>query len=140
MLSDTLRLELRPFGVRVIAIEPGAISTPAVDKTLGNLEEVIGLLPVEAQQQYGEMIRNVGRRAHEMEKNGSSPDVVANAVHHALTSSRPRIRYRVGKHARLLALLTKILPASLFDSMRLKMLGLTQSTGRNPVHGLRIPG
>jgi NAD(P)-dependent dehydrogenase (short-subunit alcohol dehydrogenase family) len=139
MLSDTLRLELRPFGVRVIAIEPGAISTPAVDKTLGNLEEVIGLLPVEAQQQYGEMIRNVGRRAHEMEKNGSSPDVVANAVHHALTSSRPRIRYRVGKHARLLALLAKILPESLFDSMRLKMLGLTQSTGRNPVHGLRIP-
>jgi hypothetical protein len=75
-----------------------------------------------------------------MEKNGSSPDVVANAVHHALTSSRPRIRYRVGKHARLLALLAKILPESLFDSMRLKMLGLTQSSGRNSVHGLRIPG
>jgi NAD(P)-dependent dehydrogenase (short-subunit alcohol dehydrogenase family) len=45
MLSDTLRLELRPFGVRVIAIEPGSISTPAVDKTLGNLEEVIHNLP-----------------------------------------------------------------------------------------------
>ena len=40
-VSDTLRLELRRFGVRVIAVEPGSISTPAVDKTLGNLEEVI---------------------------------------------------------------------------------------------------
>ena len=40
-LSDTLRLEIRPFGVRVIAIEPGSISTPAVDKTLGDLEQVI---------------------------------------------------------------------------------------------------
>jgi NAD(P)-dependent dehydrogenase (short-subunit alcohol dehydrogenase family) len=127
MLSDTLRLELRPFGVRVIAVEPGSISTPAVDKTLGNLEEVISRLPAEAQQRYGEMIRNVGRRGFEMEKNGSSPDVVATSVHHALTSRRPRIRYRVGKHARLLASLPKILPESLFDSLRLKMLGLPQS-------------
>jgi hypothetical protein len=111
----------------VIAVEPGSISTPAVDKTLGNLEEVISNLPAEAQQRYGEMIRNVGRRGVEMEKNGSSPDVVATTVHHALTSSRPRIRYRVGKHARLLASLPKILPESLLDSMRLKMLGLPQS-------------
>jgi NAD(P)-dependent dehydrogenase (short-subunit alcohol dehydrogenase family) len=140
MLSDTLRLELRPFGVRVIAVEPGAISTPAVDKTLGNLEEVIGELPADAQQRYGEMIRNFGRRGFEMEKNGSSPDVVATAVHHALTSSRPRIRYRVGKHARLLALLPKILPETLLDSMRLKMMGLTQSARRTPVHRLRIHG
>jgi len=127
MLSDTLRLELRPFGVRVIAVEPGSISTPAVDKTLGNLEEVISRLPAEAQQRYREMIRSVGRRGFEMEKNGSSPEVVATTVHRALASSRPRIRYRVGKHARLLASLPKILPESLFDSMRLKMLGLTQS-------------
>jgi len=128
MLSDTLRLELRNFGVRVIAIEPGSISTPAVEKTLGNLEKVIASLPPDAQQRYGSMIRSVGRRGYEMEKSGSSPDVVAVAVHHALTSSRPRLRYRVGKHAKLLALLPKILPETVFDSMRMKMLGLSEST------------
>jgi NAD(P)-dependent dehydrogenase (short-subunit alcohol dehydrogenase family) len=126
MLSDTLRLELRPFGVRVIAVEPGSISTPAVDKTLGNLEEVISGLPAEARQRYGPMIRKVGQRGNEMGKSGSSPDVVATTIHHALTSDRPRIRYRVGKHARLLASLPKILPESVFDSMRMKMLGLTE--------------
>jgi NAD(P)-dependent dehydrogenase (short-subunit alcohol dehydrogenase family) len=126
MLSDTLRLELRPFGVRVIAVEPGSISTPAVDKTLGNLEEVISSLPAEARQRYGPMIRKVGQRGYEMEKSGSSPDVVATTIHHALTSDRPRIRYRVGKHAWLLASLPKILPESVFDSMRMKMLGLTE--------------
>jgi len=127
MLSDTLRLELRPFGVRVIAIEPGSISTPAVDKTLGNLEAVIRNLPPEAQQRYGPMIRTVGRRGYEMEKGGSSPDVVAVAVHDALTSSHPRMRYRVGKHAKLLATLAKILPESTFDEIRCQMLGLNGS-------------
>ncbi len=124
-VSDTLRLELRRFGVRVIAVEPGSISTPAVDKTLGNLEEVISSLPPEAQSMYGPMIRKVGRRGYDMEKNGSSPDVVAVAVHHALTSERPRLRYRVGKHAKLLARLPKVLPESLFDAVIMKMLGLS---------------
>jgi len=125
MISDTLRLEMHPFGVRVCAVEPGAISTPAVDKTLGDLEQVIASLPSEAQEQYGTIIRKMGKRAYAMEKNGSSPEVVADAVHHALTSERPRIRYRVGKHARLLATLPKVLPESVMDAIRIRMFGLT---------------
>jgi NAD(P)-dependent dehydrogenase (short-subunit alcohol dehydrogenase family) len=124
-ISDTLRLEMHPFGVRVIAIEPGSIATPAVDKTLGDLEQVIRNLPPEAQGQYGEMIRKMGRRGYEMEKSGSSPDVVAQAVQHALTSSRPRLRYRVGKHAKVLATLPKILPERVMDALLRKMLGLS---------------
>ena len=116
-VSDTLRLEMIPFGVRVIAIEPGAISSPAVDKTLGDLEKVTLSLPPEAQALYGASMRKMGRRGYAMEKNGSSPDVVAAAVHHALTSSRPRIRYRVGKHAKLLAMLPKILPERVMDAI-----------------------
>ncbi|HZQ94410.1 MAG TPA: SDR family NAD(P)-dependent oxidoreductase [Candidatus Sulfotelmatobacter sp.] len=140
-ISDTLRLEMHPFGVRVIAIEPGSISTPAVEKTLGDLEQVIRHLPPEAQAQYGSMIRKMGRRGYEMEKNGSSPDVVAEAVHHALTSNRPRIRYRVGRHAKLLAALPKILPESVMDALLRKMLGIADAPDRNresaeprPVH------
>lgn len=125
-VSDTLRLEMYPFGVRVIAIEPGSISTPAVDKTLGDLEEIIRNLPPEAQAQYGALIRKMGRRGYEMEKNGSSPDLVAEAVHHALVSPRPRIRYRVGKHARLLATLPKILPEAVMDALLRKLLGFPE--------------
>ena len=124
MLSDTMRLELRPFGIRVSAIEPGAISTPAVEKTLGDMERVIANLPPEGQAQYGSMLHHFGQLAYEREKSGSSPDVVANAVHHALTSTRPRIRYRVGKHAKVLAALPRILPESLLDTMRLRMFGM----------------
>ncbi len=131
-VSDTLRLEMHSFGVRVIAIEPGSINTPAVDKTLGDLEQVIANLPPEARQRYGTMIRRMGQRGYEMEKNGSSPDVVAAAVHQALTSPRPRIRYRVGKHARLLSTLPRILPEGVMDALLRKMLGGSENprTGR----------
>jgi NAD(P)-dependent dehydrogenase (short-subunit alcohol dehydrogenase family) len=137
-LSDTLRLEMHPFGVRVIAIEPGSISTPAVDKTLGDLDQVIRNLPPEAQAQYGSLIRKMGRRGYEMEKSGSSPDVVAGAVHHALTSSRPRIRYRVGKHAWLLAALPKILPESVMDALIRRMMEFSDANQRPPRQRKRV--
>jgi NAD(P)-dependent dehydrogenase (short-subunit alcohol dehydrogenase family) len=124
MLSDTMRLEFHPFGVRVCAVEPGAISTPAVEKTLGDIEQVIRNLPPEAQEQYATMLRTFARQAYAREKSGSSPDVVARAVRHALTSSRPRIRYRVGKHAKLLASLPRLLPESVLDALRTRMFEL----------------
>jgi NAD(P)-dependent dehydrogenase (short-subunit alcohol dehydrogenase family) len=128
MLSDTMRLELRPFGIHVSTIEPGAIATPAVEKTLGDIEGVIEKLPERAKAEYGSMLRNVARIAYAREKNGSSPEVVARAIHHALTSDRPRIRYRVGKHAKLLATLPKLLPEWLLDEIRLRMFGLNATS------------
>src|SRR5271169_4286563 len=95
LLSDTLRLELRPFGIHVCTVEPGAIKTPAVDKTLGNVEAAIAKLPPQGAAEYGEMLRRFTRRAYAREMNGSSPEIVAKAVHHALTARRPRVRYRV---------------------------------------------
>lgn len=128
MLSDTMRLEMRPFGVRVSAVEPGAISTPAVDKTLGDIEQVIANLPPEGREQYGTMLRNFAQKAYVREKNGSSPEVVARAVHHALTAARPKIRYRVGNHAKLLTYLAKTLPEPLLDALRLRMFGMHAPT------------
>jgi len=84
MFSDGLRLELRPFGIRVLTIEPGSIATPAVEKTLGNIEAVIRNLPDAAATQYGDMLRRFAHRAYEREMKGSPPEVVADAVRHAL--------------------------------------------------------
>jgi hypothetical protein len=108
----------------VIAVEPGAIATPAVEKTLGDIEKVIEDLPAKAQTQYGDILRSVARVAYRMEKSGSSPEVVARVILRALVSDRPRIRYRVGKHAKLLATLPKILPESVMDTIRIRMFGL----------------
>lgn len=129
MFSDTLRMELRPFGIRVSTVEPAAIATPAVEKTLGDIEAVIARLPAAGAAQYGDMLRAFSRRAYAREMSGSSPDVVAVAVHHALTAVRPRARYRVGKHARVLTTLPRILPDALLDQLLLRIAGLPTQFG-----------
>jgi len=129
ILNDTLRLELHPFGVHVAMVEPGAVKTPAVAKTLGDIEGVIHGMPPEGVAQYGDMLRSFNRRAYEREMNGSSPDIVAQAVHHALTAARPRTRYRAGKHATLLAMLARFLPDRLLDKIRLRIAGMPSGFG-----------
>lgn len=143
MFSDTMRMELYPFGVRVSTIEPGAIKTPAVDKTLGDIEGVIAKLPPEGAERYGEMLRKFAEHAYERENTGSSPDVVAMAVQHALTAPRPRIRYRVGKDAKLLAMLGRFLPDLVLDATRRRLFEMPSEFGaleRKGGQAARKPG
>ena len=133
IFNDTLRLELHPFGIHVSVVEPGAIKTPAVEKTLGDIEAVIRSLPPTGAAQYGNMLRDFVRCGYEREMNGSSPDVVAQAIQHALTARRPRPRYRVGKHATLLATLAACLPDRLLDTLRFRITGMPTEFGSVPV-------
>lgn len=129
IFNDTLRLELHPFGIHVSAIEPGAIKTPAVNKTLGDVEAVIRDLPPKGAAEYGEMLRSFARLAYEREMNGSSPDVVAQAIHHALTASRPRTCYRAGKHSTMLNVLATFLPDRVLDKIRFRLTGMPSQFG-----------
>jgi len=129
IFSDTMRLELHPFGIHVAVVEPGAIKTPAVEKTLGDVETVIRTLPQKGAEQYGDMLRVFAQRAYAREMDGSSPDVVADAIHDALTATKPRTLYRVGKHATLLAALAAFLPDRLLDAVRFRITGMPSEFG-----------
>jgi len=121
LLSDSLRMELDPFSVTVCTVEPGAIYTPAVEKTLGDVEGVIRTLPPSGVARYADMLRVFTKRAYARERNGSSPDVVAEAIRDALTAKRPKIRYVIGKDAKQLTTLPRILPDRMLDGIRRKL-------------------
>ena len=75
------------------------------------------------------MLKSFTQRAYALESTGSSPDVVTQAVHHALTARRPRIRYQVGSHAKLLATMARIIPDQVLDRIRMRLLGLPTKFG-----------
>lgn len=124
MMSESLRMELSPWGMHVVIVEPGAINTPAVDKTLGDPDGALARMAPEAERLYGKIFRGFTERAVKRERDGSSPEVVAEAVYHALHDDSPRRRYLVGKGARTLASLPHMMPAAMLDRLRLKLFGI----------------
>lgn len=108
-LTDTLRLELRPWGIPVSIVEPGVVATPIWQKGLAAGEEMLGNAPPQAQEFYGASMAAARISALQAGQTGRSPSVVAKAVAHALTARKPRTRYVVGRDARL-GLVIALLP------------------------------
>lgn len=129
MISESLRMELRPWGLRVVIIEPGAILTPALEKTLGDPDGALRRMDGAAEHYYGRLFRNFTERAAATERAGSPPEVVADAVLHAVSDPRPKQRYVVGKNAGVLALLPRVVPSRLLDRLRMKLFGLPTQFG-----------
>jgi NAD(P)-dependent dehydrogenase (short-subunit alcohol dehydrogenase family) len=116
--ADALRLELAPFGLRVSLVEPGVIATPIWETSRQAGQRNIARMPPAAAGYYGRTLAALDRRtARGM--GGAPPEKVADAVAHALTARRPRIRYVVGMDARA-RLAMKLLPTRLQDWMVVK--------------------
>jgi len=107
-LTDSLRVELMPFGVDVVIVEPGMIATPIWQTSIHAADKLIGTLPPEVEKYYGKVIRAVRDRASTGDIKGLPPDAVARVVEEALTAPRPRTRYVVGRDAHLRVLLQKL--------------------------------
>jgi len=119
---DSLRGELRPWGIQVSLVEPGSIKTPIWDKGLNGLDAQLSQWPAEANQLYGDVIPRMRRITEQTAARAIPPDRVAKVVEHALTASRPRTRYVVGADARAQAMIRR-LPDRLRDVVVAKMIG-----------------
>jgi NAD(P)-dependent dehydrogenase (short-subunit alcohol dehydrogenase family) len=115
-LSDTLRRELRPWGIAVAVIEPGTIATPIWDKGIVSGDELSAQMGPEAQRDYGALIATVRAASERGAHDGLPPDAVAKDVAHALTAKKPRTRYLVGREAKSRGLIARFLPDRVMDA------------------------
>jgi len=100
-VADTLRLELRPFGVDVSVVQPGTIKTPIWTKSAEVADALANGAPAELAELYGRRIAAFREVAWRRGAKGASVEGVARAVEEALTMGRPRTRKLVGLDARL---------------------------------------
>jgi NAD(P)-dependent dehydrogenase (short-subunit alcohol dehydrogenase family) len=110
-LSDSLRLELKPHGIRVSIIEPAGTQTEWGGISGESLLETSGHGP------YRDQAKIVAAALASTEGSSMSthPEVIADAIVHAATAARPKTRYPVGKGARAILALRRILPDTVFD-------------------------
>jgi NAD(P)-dependent dehydrogenase (short-subunit alcohol dehydrogenase family) len=109
--SDCLRLELAPFGIAVIIIEPGVIATEFGTRMLGPM------LARSGGSAYADLANRMAAATAKSYApgSGSPPTLVAHTVSRALKARRPKTRYVVGKMARPLLMVRKWGGDRLFD-------------------------
>jgi short-subunit dehydrogenase len=116
-LSAALRRELRPWGIHVALVEPGALDTPIWRKGEEGAKETIAALPEHVRTLYARPLDALVAATRRIAAGASSPDDAAEAIEHALTARRPRTLYTVGREARIQGALHSLLPARAFDAL-----------------------
>lgn len=118
-MSDVMRNELRPFGIQVVVVEPGAIKTEWGGIAMDSLREMSGAGP------YAQQVKRVTTmfQSPRMENRGSDPSVIARTIVKAATARRPRIRYAAGSGARAILTIRRLATDRTFDWLTARLVG-----------------
>ncbi|MBT9558830.1 MAG: SDR family oxidoreductase [Myxococcales bacterium] len=113
-LSDALRYELAPFGIAVSLIEPGVIRTEFAETAMSPVSRFESSV-------YGPAIAKADVLRQRMEATAVGPDVVARAIHKALTARRPAARYVAPRFGHLLLAMLAVTPTCVADALFRRM-------------------
>jgi NAD(P)-dependent dehydrogenase (short-subunit alcohol dehydrogenase family) len=120
-VGDVFRQELRPWGIAVSIVEPGSIDTPIWERGERTADE---LGTPEREALYGRAIERYRKVIRDTAERGIAPEQAAKAIEHALSASRPRARYLVGREAKLAATAKRLVPTAIFDRIVARQMNL----------------
>lgn len=116
-LTESLRLEVRPFGIRVVIIEPGNIDTESTARS----PYTDARTPA-----YDDHLERARQAMIRGESKGARPEAVARLLGRIMLTSTPRVRYTVGPvPERAAASIKRVLPSRLFERLLLPAYGLS---------------
>ncbi|MAT92127.1 MAG: short-chain dehydrogenase [Halioglobus sp.] len=116
-LSDAMRMELSPFGIRVVTVQPGGIRSSFGDHAESGLQ-----LPPDSL--YRPVEKGIRARAQAGQQGATPAQEFARHVAARLLREPPPAIIRGGKNSTRLPLLKKLLPLAAFDAMNRKIFGL----------------
>ena len=115
-LSDSLRNEVKQFGIDVVVIEPGGIKSEWGYIAMDNLMKTSG------NTAYQTIAKQFAGIAQKVETKNAEPIVIVDLVRKAIDAKKPKTRYHGGYMASLGLFMRKILPDRTFDKMLLSQL------------------
>jgi NAD(P)-dependent dehydrogenase (short-subunit alcohol dehydrogenase family) len=120
--SEALYHELAPFGIRVVIVEPGSYRTEIFTSNAHVAEQAENQV-----SPYARFSVALRRKIETMTKGGSvgmgdNPEVVAELIEKIVTSRSPKLRYVVGRQARIRILLRAVLPMNCYSGLLRKAL------------------
>jgi NAD(P)-dependent dehydrogenase (short-subunit alcohol dehydrogenase family) len=117
--TETLHYEMEAPGIHVVLVEPGSFDT---DIWTRNAKQTAGLQdPNSANAARVPAWRS---RIEQGAKDRANPQLVADLIARILETPHPKLRYVVGKDAKMALLMRALLPAGLFERMLVKMSGM----------------
>jgi len=119
-LSDALRMELAPFGIRVMEVQPGAIDTSFAKNAGHEAEQLIG-----EQSPWWPLREGIRARANASQNNPTPAASVAADLLKAVQQARPPRLLRLGNGSRALPLMAWLLPKGLLEKVLMKRFGLS---------------
>ncbi len=108
-LTDALRLELRPWGIEVSSVEPGAIATPIWARSATTADDLTRAADPKTLALYQEPLARMREVVRKAAARAIPAEEVAKVVAQALMARRPKTRYLVGTDAKFRAFLKRIL-------------------------------
>jgi len=115
-LSSSLRAELAPFKIKVLLIEPGAIATPIWDRGRAAADQVQSQNP-DINARYSDQIQAAAKMANRLAGSGLDASVAATVILEALQDDNPPPRQVVGREAKVIAALARLLPYRVLYSL-----------------------
>ncbi|MFC0450224.1 SDR family oxidoreductase [Rhodococcus jostii] len=116
-LGAALRIELRPWKIPVSLIEPGPIRTDMWEGMLDDYDAMTAQLSQENRELYAAHLAGSRTLLGRMQKIAAPPKRVTTAVHHALTSPRPKRRYILDTASRVQQLAVAVTPTAITDKL-----------------------
>ncbi|MEV4150794.1 SDR family NAD(P)-dependent oxidoreductase [Amycolatopsis sp. NPDC049691] len=116
-VSDALRNELAPHGVRVVVVEPGGVKTEMAGLGLTSLSRLSARMTPEQTTRYGALTQALPAHVAAFTEAGVTADIAARTIAKAATDRRPRTRYTIGAMTAFLIRAARFLPDRVLDRM-----------------------